>query len=56
MAAPWAAREAMSCPAGTGVRPAMRVTITVWFTPGIVYSTCSAAAAPERLETPGATS
>ena len=33
-------------PSGTGVRPAIRVIITVWLTPGRVYSAPSAAAAP----------
>ena len=38
MVAPWAAREAMFSLSGTGVRPAMRVMMTVWLTPGRVYS------------------
>ena len=38
---------------GTGVRPAMRVMMTVWLTPGRVYSASAAAAAPQKLDTPG---
>ena len=41
---------------GTGVRPAMRVMMTVWLTPGRVYSAPSAAAAPQKLDTPGVSS
>ena len=41
---------------GTGVRPAALVMITVWLTPGRVYSACNAAAAPQKLDTPGTTS
>ena len=37
----------MDSPSGTGVRPAMRVIMTLWLTPGRVYSTPAAAAAPE---------
>lgn len=40
----------------TGVRPAMRVIMTVWLTPGKVYSAQAAAAAPQKLETPGVSS
>ena len=43
-------------PPGTGVRPAIRVMITVWLTPGRVYSAPSAAAAPQKLDTPGVSS
>ena len=44
--APWAASAAMPSRSGTGVRPAMRVMMTVWLTPGKVYSAQAAAAAP----------
>ena len=56
MVAPWAAREAMSSPSGTGVRPAIRVMMTDWLTPGRVYSSPAAAAAPQKEDTPGVTS
>ena len=56
MVAPCRAREAISSPSGTGVRPAMRVMITVWLTPGRVYSAPRAAAAPQKEDTPGVTS
>ena len=55
MVAPWAAREAMSSPSGTGVRPAIRVMMTDWLTPGRVYSSPAAAAAPQKEDTPGVT-
>lgn len=54
--APWAASAAMPSRSGTGVRPAMRVMMTVWLTPGKVYSAQAAAAAPQKLETPGVSS
>ena len=53
MVAPWAARLASFSRSGTGVRPSMRVMMTVWLTVGKVYSEFSAAAAPQKLETPG---
>ena len=34
----------------------MRVMMTVWLTPGSVYSAFSAAAAPQKLDTPGVSS
>ena len=43
-------------PSGTGVRPAMRVMMTLWLTPGSVNSAPSAAAAPQKLDTPGVSS
>ena len=43
MVRPCGAREAMDSPSGTGVRPAMRVMMTLWLTPGRVYSTPAAA-------------
>ena len=55
MDAPCAASEAMLSRSGTGVRPAMRVRITDWLTPGRVYSASAAAAAPQKPETPGVT-
>ena len=54
--APWAARLASLSRSGTGVRPSMRVMMTVWLTMGRVYSAFSAAAAPQKLETPGVSS
>ena len=54
--APWAASAASRSPSGTGVRPSMRVMMTVWLTPGSVYSAFSAAAAPQKLDTPGVSS
>ena len=54
--APCAASAAMLSRSGTGVRPAMRVMMTDWLTPGSVYSAQSAAAAPQKLETPGVSS
>ena len=56
MVHPWAARAAMDSPSGTGVRPAMRVRMTLWLTPGRVYSAPRAAAAPQKEDTPGVTS
>ena len=41
---------------GTGVLPAMRVMMTLWLTSGSVYSALMAAAAPQKLETPGVSS
>ena len=41
---------------GTGVRPSALVIMTVWLTPGRVYSARSAAAAPQNEDTPGVTS
>lgn len=41
---------------GTGVRPSIRVMITVWLMVGRVYSAFSAAAAPQKLDTPGVSS
>ena len=43
MLAPCAARLASASRSGTGVRPAIRVMITVWLMPGSVYSAPSAA-------------
>ena len=54
--APWAERLASFSRSGTGVRPSMRVMITVWLTVGRVYSAFSAAAAPQKLDTPGVSS
>ena len=56
MEAPWRARERSASFSGTGVRPARRVTMRLWLTPGSVNSAPSAAAAPKRLLTPGVTS
>ena len=56
MVAPWAARERSFSLSGTGVRPAIRVMMTLWLTPGRVYSAGTAAAAPQKLDTPGVTS
>ena len=56
MVAPWLARLASFSFSGTGVRPSMRVMMTVWLTAGSVYSAFSAAAAPQKLETPGVSS
>ena len=56
MVAPWVARAAMDSRSGTGVRPAMRVMMTLWLTPGRVYSVPTAAAAPQKEDTPGVTS
>ena len=56
MVHPCRAREAMDSSSGTGVRPAMRVMMTLWLTPGRVYSTPAAAAAPQKEDTPGVTS
>ena len=53
MVAPCRARLARLSAGRTGVRPASRVIITLWLTPGRVYSAFSAAAAPQKLETPG---
>ena len=55
MVAPCAASPAMSCPAGTGVRPGCRVMITVCEMPGDVSSVGSAAAAATKELTPGTT-
>ena len=52
---PCFARDSMLSRSGTGVRPAMRVIITVWLTAGRVYSARRAAAAPQKLLTPGQT-
>ena len=54
--APWAARLASFSFSGTGVRPSIRVMITVWLMVGRVYSAFSAAAAPQKLDTPGVSS
>ena len=51
----WAARLRICSFSGTGVRPSMRVMITVWDTPGKVYSCPSAAAAAKNELTPGTT-
>ena len=56
MEAPCCARSASLSRSGTGVRPSMRVRMTVWLMPGSVYSARTAAAAPQKLETPGVTS
>lgn len=56
MVAPWVAKAAMDSRSGTGVRPAMRVMMTLWLTPGRVYSVPTAAAAPQKEDTPGVTS
>ena len=55
MVAPWAARLASFSLSGTGVRPSIRVMITVWLMVGRVYSAFSAAA-PQKLDTPGVSS
>ena len=54
--APWEARRANVSRSGTGVRPSIRVMMTVWLTVGRVYSAHRAAAAPQKLETPGVSS
>ena len=56
MEAPWAASARACCPSGTGVLPARRETISVWLTPGSVYSAPSAAEAANSELTPGTTS
>ena len=56
MVLPWEASFRSCSPSGTGVRPSARVIITVWLTLGRVYSAFSAAAAPQKDETPGVTS
>ena len=56
MVAPCAASDSICSFSGTGVRPSMRVRMTVWLTFGSVYSALSAAAAPQNEETPGQTS
>ena len=53
MVAPWAAKDRTLSRAGTGVRPAMRVMMTLWEMSGRVYSIFRAAAAPEKALTPG---
>ena len=53
---PWDANAVRSSPAGTGVRPAIRVMIRLWLTPGRVYSAPRAAAAAQKLDTPGVSS
>ena len=55
MVAPCAASERTLSASGTGVRPAMRLIITVCDTPGSVYSARSAAAAALSELTPGTT-
>ena len=54
--APCAANAASFSRSGTGVRPSIRVMMTVWLMPGSVYSAFSAAAAPQKLDTPGVSS
>ena len=56
MEAPWEAMAARLSRSGTGVRPASRVMMTLWLTPGRVYSAPTAAAAPQKLDTPGVSS
>ena len=56
MELPWPARLEIRSRSGTGVRPAMRVRMSVWLTPGRVYSSFRLAAAAQKLETPGVTS
>ena len=56
MVQPWLAILRSFSPSGTGVRPSIRVMITDWDTRGRVYSAVSAAAAPEKADTPGVTS
>ena len=56
MEAPWLAMDARLSASGTGVRPASRVMMTLWLTPGRVYYARKAAAAPQKLETPGTSS
>ena len=51
--APWLARLFKDSFSGTGVRPAIRVMITLWLTPGSVYSAPSDDAAPPKLDMPG---
>ena len=53
---PLSAMVRMPSPAGMGVRPESRVITTDWLIPGSVYSWRSAAAAPQKLDTPGTTS
>ena len=50
------ARLRMASRSGTGVRPAMRLMMTVWDTQGSVYSRFMAAAAPQKALTPGQSS
>ena len=56
MVAPCAASFSSCSASGTGVRPSIRVMMTVWLTLGRVYSAQSAAAAPQKLDTPGVSS
>ena len=56
MVEPWAARLRMDSLSGTGVLPASRVMMTVWLTPGRVYSVFREEAAPQKELTPGQTS
>ncbi len=49
------AKLRMSSAAGTGVRPSIRVRITVWLTSGSTYSFFKAAAAAQKELTPGVT-
>ena len=44
--------ERLAALAAHGVRPSIRVMITVWLMVGRVYSAFSAAAAPQKLDTP----
>lgn len=46
----------MDSRSGTAVRPAVRVMMTLWLTPGRVYSARREAAAPQNALTPGQTS
>ena len=50
------ARSASFSPSGIGVLPSIRVRITVWLTPGRVYSFFRAAAVARKELTPGMTS
>ena len=56
MDAPCRASASSASLSGTPVRPARRVTMRLWLTPGSVNSAPSAAEAPKRLLTPGVTS
>ena len=53
MVAPCAAKDSMDSFSGIGVRPAMRVMITLCVIPGRVYSISRAEAAPQKALTPG---
>ena len=48
MVQPWLAIFRSASPSGTGVRPAIRVMMTLWLTSGRLYSAGRAAAAPQK--------